>query len=207
MKKILKLAVPFILIIAAFASYYVSADSKLMYSDIAGHWAVTQIEKWSRMGVISGGEGKFRPDDGLTLAEFATILTRVMPLEGAAKNTFTDVSDDDWYAEAVLKCVAAGIIDVEGKTELEPKQPLTRTQAFMMLARAFDIAPVYDDQLLKGYNDAKRLTEEEKPYFEAMLELDLISGGNAVQLYPQDDITRAEVVDALDRLQNAGYIE
>lgn len=77
----------------------------------------------------------------------------------------------------------------------------------MMLSRAFDIRPSEGENLLRGYNDAKRLTPEQKPYFEALLSLGLISGGNEVQLYPADPISRAEVVDMLERLEQGGYID
>lgn len=206
MKRILKIAAPFLLILAAFASYYVSADSRMAFSDIAGHWAAQEIEKWSGRGVINGSEGRFRPDDSLSLAELATIYTRILPLEAQAENTFEDVAAEDWYAGPVLKCAAAGIIDGEGKTELGAREPVTRREAFMMLVRAFDIQPAGEEALLGGYNDAKRLSAEERPYFEALLALGLISGGNEVQLYPDDPISRAEVVDMLERLEKGGYI-
>lgn len=207
MKKILKIAAPFILILAAFASYYVSADSRMAFSDIAGHWAAEEIEKWSGRGVINGSEGKFRPDDSLSLAELAVIYTRVMPLGEPAENTFEDLPEGEWFTEPILRCVGAGIIDTAGKTELGPREPVTRAEAFMMLSRAFDIRPSEGENLLRGYNDAKRLTPEQKPYFEALLSLGLISGGNEVQLYPADPISRAEVVDMLERLEQGGYID
>ena len=206
MKKIFKIAAPFILILAAFASYYVSADSRMAFSDIAGHWAAEEIEKWSGRGIINGSDGKFRPDESLSLAELATIYTRIMPLDTPAENTFEDIFDGEWFTEPILKCVGAGIIDAGGKTELGPREPVMRAEAFMMLVRAFDIQPAEGETLLRAYNDAKRLTPEQKPYFEALLALGLISGGNEVQLYPGDAISRAEVVDMLERLQAGGYI-
>ncbi len=100
-----------------------------------------------------------------------------------------------------------GIIDAGGKSEMEPERALTRAETFMTLVRAFDIPPVGGEALLGAYNDAKRLTAEERPYFEAMLSLGLISGGSEVQLYPGDEISRAEVVDMLERLERGGFIE
>lgn len=207
MKKLFKIAAPFILILAAFASYYVSADSRMAFSDIAGHWAAEEIEKWSARGIINGSEGKFRPDESLSLAELATIYTRIITLDTLAENTFEDIPDEEWFAEPILKCVDAGIIDAEGKTQLGPREPVTRAEAFMTLVRAFDIQPAEGETLLRAYNDAKRLTPEQKPYFETLLTLGLISGGSEVQLYPGDAISRAEAVDMLERLQAGGYIK
>ena len=206
MKKFWKLAVPLLLLAAMFAVYRVSPDSRLMYSDIAGHWAREEILTWSQRGVMSGTDGKFRPDAGVTRAELATVLTRVLPLEDAAENTFTDVEEDAWYTEAVLRCVAAGILD-GGGTELAPKAYLSREEGFLMIARAIGLEPAEELSLLGGYNDAKLLSDGAKPYFEALLEQNLISGGSEVQLYPRQGMTRGEVAAALQKLCDAGYID
>lgn len=206
MKKILKIAAPFVLILAAFVSYHVRVEPRMAFLDIAGHWADEEIEKWSSRGVINGSGGKFRPDESLSLAELAVIYTRILPLDGAAENTFEDVPDGEWFTEPVLQCVSAGIIDGEGKDRLDPWEPVKRGEAFMMLARAFGIEPLEADELPGIYNDAKRLTPEQKPYFEALLSLGLISGSSGVQLYPDEPISRAEVVDMLERLERGGYI-
>lgn len=206
MKKFLKIAAPFLLILAAAGSLLIHVESCLVFSDVAGHWAAEEIEKWSERGIINGSDGQFRPDEGVSLAELAVIFTRVLPLGEAAENTFEDLPDDEWYTEAVLRCVGAGIIDVEGKTELAPWQMLTRAETFMMLARALDIAPEQGETMLRTRNDSKYLTPEQKPYFEALLARGLVSGENPVQIYPYDTMTRADAVDMLECLERGGYI-
>lgn len=206
MKKILKIAAPFLLIAAAFASYYVSADPRMAFSDIAGHWAAQEIEKWSARGVINGSEGKFRPDEGMTLAELATVYTRVLPLGEPAENTFADLNGDEWFADPILRCVGAGIIDAGGGSEIGPGRTLTRAEAFVTAARAFGLPPAEGEARLGGYNDARRLAPEHRPYLEALLAHGLVSGGNGVQLYPGEAFTRADAVDLLERAERAGFI-
>lgn len=206
MKKILLIAAPFLLIAAAFASYYVNAGPRMAFSDIAGHWAAEEIEKWSARGVINGSDGKFRPDEGLTLAELATVYTRVVPLGEPAENTFTDLPGDEWFTEPILRCVGAGIIDAGDGTEIDPRRLLTRAEAFVTAARAFGLTPAGGEARLSGYNDAKRLAPEQRPYFEALLEHDLVSSGNKVQLYPDETFTRADAVALLERAERAGLI-
>lgn len=206
MKKVLKLAIPVLLILAAFAAYYIDAGSSYEYTDIYGSWAAPQIDRWSDRGVLTGKDGRFRPDDGLTLAEFAVVMTRILPLEDEAPNTFTDVDKGGWYESAVLKCVAAGIIDGEGRTELLPWVQQTREQVFVMLARAFRVEPSESETLLRTYNDWRNVTEASRPYVEAMLEKGVASGRNAAQLFPQENLTRAELAALLDKLQTLGYI-
>lgn len=206
MKKILKIAAPFLLIAAAFVSQYIGTEPRMAFSDIAGHWAAEEIEKWSARGVINGSGGQFRPDDGLTLAELATVYTRVLPLGRPAENTFTDLNEDEWYAEAVLRCVGAGIIDAGAGGEIGADRRLTRAEAFVTAARAFGLSPAQGETRLGGYSDAGDLAPEDRPYFEALLGLDLVSGGGEARLDPGGSFTRADAVDLLERAERAGLI-
>lgn len=206
MKKFLKIAAPFLLILAAIGSLFVHVESTLDFADVAGHWAAPQIEKWSTRGVMNGSEGYFRPDDGLSLAELSAVFTRVLPLGEAAENTFDDLPDDAWFTEPVLRCVGEGIIDAEGKTALEPGRALTRGEAFVMLARALDIEPEQGEKLLRKCNDARLVEPELRPYFEALLARGLVSGENPVFLCADEPMSRADAVDMLERMERGGFI-
>lgn len=205
MKRAIKLLIPAFIIAAMFIVYRINPKPKAMYSDITGHWAYEDAVKWGKRGVMSGSEGNFRPDDGVTVAELATVFTRVMPLEETAANTFSDVEDDAWYTQAVLKCAAAGII-VSDDGKAFPNDYLSREDAFMMFARAFRIPSASGNSELSRYNDSRLLSDSSMPYIESMLSLGLISGGNEAQLYPLQGITRAQVANELTRLENSGYI-
>lgn len=206
MKKALKLAAPALLLVAMVIVYHISPASRLAYGDIAGHAAMEDILFWSERGVMSGSEGKFRPDGSVTRAELATVLTRILPLDSAAENTFSDVEAGSWYEQAMLQCVAAGILDGSA-AQLQPRAELTREEGFMMVARAFDIAPQEELRTLAGYNDSKNITPAYLGYMEALLRLDLVSGGNEVQLYPKAPLTRGELTMVLTKLLEGGYIQ
>ena len=62
------------------------------------------------MGVIEGSNGQFNPDAPITRAEMAAVIARLLGLTETAENTFTDVEAGAWYAQAILQCAAAGII-------------------------------------------------------------------------------------------------
>lgn len=176
-----------------------------MYSDISEHWARAAIEKWSENGVLTGSKGVFRPDDGLTLAELSTVMTRIIQLPEAAENIYEDLNGEAWYADAVLRCVADGIITAEdGK--LYPTEPVTRERAFCMFARAFGIEPDTDVSVLDGYNDRKNITPGAEGYLAALLRIGVLRGESAVQLFPQEEMTRAQVVMVIDRLNALGYV-
>ena len=86
------------------------------FSDTKGHWAEEAIERWSGHGVVSGhGDGTFAPNAGMSRAEMAQTMANLLRLtEKADISRFTDVDPNAWYADAVAKCVAAGILNGTG---------------------------------------------------------------------------------------------
>jgi hypothetical protein len=209
MKKILKMSVPVLLILAAIVCSLLPEKEQPSetYSDISGHPEAAAIEKWSERGVLTGAYGEFRPDDGMTTAELATVMTRVLPLRTMAKNTFSDVDSNEWYAEAVLKCVDAGIIEAAPGSAIGVADPVSRETAYMMFSRAFGVEGDGDTAFLEEYNDYKNISGDALPVFAAFLKKGLISPRSANQLYPADPISRAEVVSLLDKLELNGYLK
>ncbi len=65
---------------AAIASRFsdVIYNGKSKFSDIANHWAESEINEASHIGWIIGDGGKFRPDDYITRAEAMTLTNRVL---------------------------------------------------------------------------------------------------------------------------------
>lgn len=51
------------------------AEGERVYSDIEGHWAQEVIERWTSRGIVEGYGGEFRPDEILTRAQMAKILS------------------------------------------------------------------------------------------------------------------------------------
>ena len=177
MGKKLKLAIPFLLVIAAFLSYYIGRNPAYSYDDIMQHPAADAIEKWSGYGVMTGSNGEFQPDKGLTRGAMCTAICRVVDPGAEAENTYTDVETGAWYASPMLKCAAAGILDGSG-SELLPDSMVNRQEALVMFAVAFGIPEEESQEVLTAYGS------------EDM----------------EAQITRAEVALLLDAAQNAGYI-
>jgi len=68
------------------------------FTDISGHWAEEIIEQFSDAGIIVGfPDGSFRPDQRVTRAELAAIITRAFDLSGGFPVEYTDVNPEAWY--------------------------------------------------------------------------------------------------------------
>ena len=70
------------------------------FTDIDGHWAEETIERFADAGIILGfPDGTFRPNQRITRAELAAIVTRAFELSEEVEFHFDDVSPNAWYYE------------------------------------------------------------------------------------------------------------
>jgi len=75
----------------------VAASTNQSFNDVpSNHWAFDAIEAANADGVMTGtGSGIFSPDNKLTVAEFATIITRAFYADEVAAST----ASGQWYAK------------------------------------------------------------------------------------------------------------
>ena len=165
------------------------------YSDTSGHWGEKAIEEWSSYGIVQGSEGKFRPNDPITRAELAKILSYTLKLKKVGANTFIDLPNA-WYTADVLKCVAAGIMQGDGNGTIRPTAPITREEAFVMVGRALKIEQDTDPDLTK-FTDGSSVSTWARGYISQLAALGYIQGVGANQMQPKTNINRASVVTIL----------
>lgn len=84
----------------------VNSSNDTDFNDIKNHWAKDTIEKWKDKGVISGyPDGTFKPDNPVTRAELAKILTLAFDLQERSPPGYEDVKSENWYY-SYLECCA-----------------------------------------------------------------------------------------------------
>ena len=116
--------------------------SAAQYDDTAGHWAAAAVDRWSGYGVIQGDGTSFHPNDNVTRAEIAVIFSKLFALtDTVGAQRFDDVSADAWYADAIAKVSAAGIMNGVGGNRADPNGTVTREMYFVMAARGLGIQP------------------------------------------------------------------
>ncbi len=109
------------------------ADS---FADLASApWAREAINALAAGGIVSGmGGGIFAPADGVTRAQFVQMTVKAFGFSGKEGVSFTDVSDGDWFADAVLTAAANGVVNgYDGR--FEPASPVTCRDAAVILHR------------------------------------------------------------------------
>ena len=168
-------------------------------SAAADHWASAAIRHWTEKGVFQGDEGGFRPDDPVTRAELAAALDRLFSWEDASDAAaFSDVPADAWYAPAVLRANAAGVL-VGDNGALRPEDPVTRQEAVLLLARAWGFSGWPESGEPLPWTDAESVDDWALEAVSLLTDLGILRGDGGV-LRPDDPVTRAELAVLLDRL-------
>ncbi len=167
------------------------------YSDTTDHWAEAAIGRWSDYGIVEGYGDAFNPDNAITRAQMATILSKTLGLTETTENPFSDVYVDEWYTPYVLRCYKADIM-LGDNGKANPNAEITRQEAMTMFCRAFAIQA--DEKAdLTAFKDSGEVSDWALPYVSALINSGIVSGVSSDMLAPADKMSRAALVTVLDR--------
>ncbi len=180
------------------------------YNDTENHWAENAIGRWSDYGIIEGNGDSFDPDNSITRAQMATILSKALGLTETAENPFSDVSKDSWYEPYILRCFAAGIM-LGDNGKANPDKEITRQEAITMFCRAFGIEGE-EIKELSAFKDKDAVSDWALPSVSALINRGIVSGVTSNMISPATDMSRASLVTILDRaivqyINNGGEYE
>ena len=121
------------------------------FSDVtADSWYNQTVSTLARMGIVKGYEdGTFRPNAPITRAEFGAIATRFFAETGATyePGTFTDVTGNEWFANAIQDAVNLGLIGGYPDGTVRPNNNITRAEACAIVNRTLGRVPDADHLL------------------------------------------------------------
>lgn len=119
-------------------AFGLSGDTGDVFTDDDSSVHEAAIQTLAASGITNGcAPERFCPDRGVTRAEMATFLTRILELPPAPSGTFTDTSSSV-HASAIDALAAAGITRGCSEDEFCPQRGVTRAQLASFLIRALD---------------------------------------------------------------------
>ena len=168
------------------------------FSDFPTDWSAPAMTHAVQNGLLNGSDGKILPKGLLTRAQMATMVNRAFASSAKASLTsFTDMVPGVWHYDEMAKSVRMGAFQgADGK--LSPNDPITREQAFAVLARAFGLADGKASSLDK-FSDGAQVSSWAKGAVAALVEQGYVTGADGA-LNPQSYITRAEFAQVMDAL-------
>lgn len=168
------------------------------FSDFPTDWSAPAMTHAVQNGLLNGSDGKILPKGLLTHAQMATMVNRAFASSAKASLTgFTDMVPGVWHYDEMAKSVRMGAFQgADGK--LSPNDPITREQAFAVLARAFGLADGKASSLDK-FSDGAQVSSWARGAVAALVEQGYVTGADGA-LNPQSYITRAEFAQVMDAL-------
>lgn len=168
------------------------------FSDFPTDWSAPAMTHAVQNGLLNGSDGKILPKGLLTRAQMATMVNRAFASSAKASLTsFTDMLPGVWHYDEMAKSVRMGVFQgANGK--LSPNDPITREQAFAVLARAFGLADGKASSLDK-FSDGAQVSSWAKGAVAALVEQGYVTGADGA-LNPKSYITRAEFAQVMDAL-------
>ena len=223
MKKIISLLLSFCIISAAFSVYAVDYGKELQnspqktytqkFSDVPNnYWAFEYIGEMAERNVISGyPDGKFYPDDRVTRAEFAKIMTTAagVSISNSTQKVFADVSPNEWYAPYVNAAKDyLSAYSQNGALYYLPNTPALREDIAVALVKLKGYSTEGADlsAIKRMFKDYQSISENAMIYVATAIENGLISGYDDGTFKGQNSITRAEAATLLWRAYQYGNV-
>ena len=173
------------------------------YKDFPNDWSAKSLEQAIDDGLLNGSNGMIDAKGLLTRAQMAAIVSRAF---GAAKTAslddYRDVLPSAWYYSDMGKAVKMGAFQGANGL-LNPDAPITREEAFTVLARAFALEGG-GSATLKDFVDGGTVSSWASESVAALVAGGYVNGANGM-LNLKNNITRAEFAKVITGMA-ASYV-
>lgn len=173
------------------------------YRDFPNDWSAKSLEQAIDDGLLNGSNGMIDAKGLLTRAQMAAIVSRSF---GAAKTAslddYRDVLPSAWYYSDMGKAVKMGAFQGANGL-LNPDAPITREEAFTVLARAFALEGG-GSATLKDFVDGGTVSSWASESVAALVAGGYVNGSNGM-LNLKNNITRAEFAKVITGMA-ASYV-
>jgi hypothetical protein len=140
----------------------------------------------------------FEPELPTTRAMIATILYRLENEPEIEKQAeYSDVSDNEWYTEAINWGDANDILYGYGNDIFKPEQDITREEMAAIIARYLEYKGVEIDASSEKFADNHEIGDWAKSSVDFARALNIIKGRGGNKFAPKAQATRAETAQIL----------
>ena len=207
--------------------YALFAVKQPSYKDITGHWARNAIDRLTGIGIFEGydiqkGHTVFKPDNKISRAELAATLARILGASTKSEdytlyNVLSTLSDQEeknvlsqlqgvpsWAKHFVAPLKKFNVIPQHIGKNFNGNVFVTRAEAGVFLTNALKTIPFYQFQALniRSFNDGHTAPSWSIDQIDARI----IKGDNKGNLNLNQELTRAELAEMLDRtIQTMGW--
>lgn len=174
------------------------------YSDMKGHWACAAAIAMTDLGVMTGTNGAFLPEEEVTRSEFLTMamMARGYEVRGSKATVFIDNSE---IPSAHLGYVAAaydlgfvhGSDNGTGMRSFQPNEPITRAEAAVILCAVFQLN---ETKLQPVFADNDSVPTWAASSLRTLNAMGVLNGTGNGFISPTATVTRAQTAQILMQL-------
>lgn len=168
------------------------------FTDFPTDWSAVGLRSAVQNGLLNGSNGQINSSGLLIRAQMAAIVNRAFAARKTADlSVYSDANTSAWYYNDLELAVAMRTFQgANGK--LNPEAPITREEAFVVLARAFALEGG-DTSVLNNYTDGASVSAWAQSSVAALIENGYVNGANG-KLNPKTSITRAEFAKVISEM-------
>ena len=168
------------------------------FTDFPTDWSAAGLRSAVQNGLLNGSNGQINSSGLLIRAQMAAIVNRAFAARKTADlSVYSDANTSAWYYNDLELAVAMRTFQgANGK--LNPEVPITREEAFVVLARAFALEDG-DTSVLNNYTDGASVSAWAQSSIAALIENGYVNGANG-KLNPKTSITRAEFAKVISEM-------
>jgi len=174
------------------------ASAAATFTDMPNDYSTKALEAAVANGLLNGSNGKIMPNDKLTRAQMAAIISRAFgATEQASLTGFTDVSKSAWYFADIGKAVHMKTLNGYNGL-MRPDDPISREEAFAVLARALKLKDGTAASFT-AFSDKADVSNWAVGTTAAMIANGYVHGADG-KIKPKDNIKRKDFAVLMDNI-------
>lgn len=172
-------------------------------------WSAPAVYQLAKDGVLGGyGDGSFRPTNQVTRAEFAKMLTMVLPNDNTVPTTprsFPDVKESAWYAQYVKTLAGRGIVNGFEDGTFRPNAQITRQDMATMIGRMVELYGLNLPEKASpvSFKDAGTIAAYAASAVSQMQRVGIINGFEDQTFRPKEHASREQTAQMIYNLLQA----
>ncbi|MEW4426852.1 Ig-like domain repeat protein [Paenibacillus pabuli] len=176
---------------------------KLQFGDVQEHWAISSIEKLTKLGVIKGyPTGGFEPDEQITRAEFAAMINRAF-VDMASREVNLNEEDfaayrdinNRWSTNDLKSLVAVGVLNGYEDGSIRPDKTISRQEMALIITRVLNSLILNIDTSNVQFADLNGAFGAHA--IRKAAALGIFEGKNERSFDPNGGATRAEAIETI----------
>ncbi|WP_138752126.1 glycosyl hydrolase 53 family protein [Paenibacillus sinopodophylli] len=180
---------------------YVAVNVEISFADLSqAAWARDVIESLAARQIVNGtGNGLFEPNHSVTRAQFIQMLMNSFDLPNqTSESTFTDVTGDAWYANAVAAAESLGILTGRADGKFDGQATITREEMAALVYRAASkLQLLHGTNESQSFSDASAISGYALEAVKAMQSHGLIKGMGDGRFQPKSVATRTQAAQII----------